>query len=64
MEAFILWELVSIILRRADPDGLDTTFSSINYICALKINSDKDIQDKDIWKLQYKSSNYYLRQKN
>ena len=61
MEAFILWALVSFMLRRAEPRGLDATFSSINYICASKISSDKDIKDKDIWKLQYK--NYHLSQK-
>ena len=43
MEAFILWALVSVMLRRAEPAGLDTTFSRINYICASKISSDKDI---------------------
>ena len=43
MEAFILWALVSFMLRRAEPRGLDATFSSINYICASKISSDKDI---------------------
>ena len=27
------------MLKRADPGSLDTTFSSINNICASKINS-------------------------
>ena len=35
----ILWALVSFMLRRAEPGGLDTTFSSINGICASKISS-------------------------
>ena len=43
MEAFILLALVSFMLRRAEPGGLDTAFSGINYICASKISSDKDI---------------------
>ena len=46
MEAFILWALVSFMLTRAEPGGLDTTFSGINYTCASKISSDKDIQEK------------------
>ena len=48
MEAFILWALVSFMLTRAEPGGLDITFSGINYICASKISSDKNISDKDI----------------
>ena len=43
MEAFILWALVSFMLTRTEPAGLDTTFSGINYTCASKISSDKDI---------------------
>ena len=35
----ILWALVSFMLRRAEPGGLDTIFSSINDICASKISS-------------------------
>ena len=59
MEAFILWALVSFMLARAEPDDLDRALSDINYICASKISSDKDIQDKDISKLHYKSSVSY-----
>ena len=43
MEVFILWALVSFMLTRAEPDDLDTALSDINYICASKISSDKDI---------------------
>ena len=43
MEAFILWALVSFMLTRAEPDDLDRALSDINYICASKISSDKDI---------------------
>ena len=39
MEAFIFWALVSFMLKRAEPCGLDTTFSGINYIFASKISS-------------------------
>ena len=34
----ILQEQISFMLRRAEPDDLDTAFSSRNYICASKIS--------------------------
>ena len=39
-ELFV-WVEVSFKLRRAEPGVLDTTFSSINDICASKISSSR-----------------------